>query len=205
MSRTLVGPADPFLGRHDVERRLPCPQPSRDGRVARQVDALLDRHHGGQRDLVDLASTDRLALGDGHAVADLERLDADDAGASERDGDADADLEAARVGRLVAEHEQVEGAVRRLLGPDLRGQGRGRRDRVPVAAAGVEEHRPVGADGHRLAQLVLRLGRAEGHDRRRAAVRLDQPDGLLDGALLMRADGEAQELGVDVLRVARSG
>ena len=183
----------------------PRPQPTGDGGVARQVDALLDRHHRGQRDLVDLPSTDGLALGDGHAVADLERLDADDAWASERDGDADADLEAAQIGRLIAEHEQVEGAVRRFLGPDLHGQGRGRRDRVPVAAAGVEKHSPVGADGHGLAQLVLCFGGAEGHDRRRAAVCLHQPDSLFDGTLLMRADGEAQEPGVDVLRIAGQG
>ena len=43
--------------------------------------------------------------------------------------------------------------------------------------------------------------RAEGHDDGVAAVGLDEPDRLLDRALLVRADDEAEELGVDVLRV----
>ena len=39
----------------------------------------------------------------------------------------------------------------------------------------------------------------------RPAVRLDEPDGLLDRALLVRADGEAEVARVDVLLVGGQG
>ena len=59
----------------------------------------------------------------------------------------------------------------------------------------------IDADRHRLAQLVGRLLGSEGQDRARAAVGLDDPDGLLDRAFLVRADREAQVAGIDRLLV----
>ncbi len=59
----------------------------------------------------------------------------------------------------------------------------------------------VRAERHRVAELLLGLGRPEREDDRLAAVRLDQPDGLLDAALLVRADREAEVLRLDRLRV----
>ena len=47
-------------------------------------------------------------------------------------------------------------------------------------------------DRHRVAELLARLGRPERQHDRLAAVRLDEPDGLLDPALLVRADREAE-------------
>ena len=64
-----------------------------------------------------------------------------------------------------------------------------------------EQDRAVDADRHRLAQLVGRLLRPEGQDGARPALRLDDPDRLLDRALLVRADGEAEVAGVDRLLV----
>ena len=80
------------------------------------------------------------------------------------------------------------------IGVDERGR---RRDRIPVRAVGLEVDGALDADGHRVAQLVGGLGRAEGHDDGLAAVRLDEPDRLLDRALLVRADDEAEVRGVD--------
>ena len=72
-------------------------------------------------------------------------------------------------------------------------------------AVGLEQDRAVDADRHRLAQLVDRLLRAERQDRARPAVRLDDPDRLLDRALLVRADGEAEVARVDRLLVGGQG
>jgi hypothetical protein len=68
--------------------------------------------------------------------------------------------------------------------------------------------RPVDADRHRVAQLLLGLGRPEREDDRLAAVRLDEPHRLLDAALLVRADREAEVLasrspGVSVSTIRR--
>ena len=107
---------------------------------------------------------------------------------------ADADLVAAGVGRLVAEDDQVGRLGLGLDHLDERGR---RRLRVPVGAVGLEQDRAVGAERHRVAQLLLGLGRAERHHRRRAAVGLDDPHRLLDAALLVRADREAEVAGLD--------
>ena len=93
------------------------------------------------------------------------------------------------------------GAVRGLLGLDRLGDRAGGRDRVPLAAVGLEQDRPLDADRHRVAELLLGLGRPERQDGGRAALRLDDPDRLLDAALLVRADREAEEARVDVLPV----
>jgi hypothetical protein len=63
--------------------------------------------------------------------------------------------------------------------------------------------RAVGAERHRVSELLLGLGRAEREHDRLAAVGLDQADGLLEAALLVRADREAEVLRLDRLRVVR--
>ena len=57
------------------------------------------------------------------------------------------------------------------------------------------------ADRHRVAKLLLGLRRAERQHDGLAAVRLDEPDRLLDAALLVRADREAEVAGLDRLAV----
>ena len=123
--------------------------------------------------------------------------------AAERVRDADADLIPARVGRLVAEDDQVEVGSGGALGLD-RVEDRGRRRlRIPLLVADDEMDRAVDAERHRVAELLLRLGRPEREHDGLAAVRLDEPHGLLDPALLVRADREAEVLGRDRLLVGR--
>ena len=108
--------------------------------------------------------------------------------------DADPDLIAARVGRLVAEEDQVEvDACGSFRFDRLQDRGSGGL-RVPVLAARREMDRPVDAERHRVAELLLGFGRPEREDDRLAAVLLDEPHRLLDAALLVRADGEAEVL-----------
>ncbi len=111
--------------------------------------------------------------------------------------DANADLVVAGVRRLVAEQDQVEWffSADRV---DDRGRGR---LRVPFPATGAHVDRAVGADRHAVAQLLLCFGRAERQHDRLAAVRLDDADGLLDRALLVRADREAEVPRLDRLFV----
>ena len=104
-------------------------------------------------------------------------------------GDADRDLVVAGVGRLVAEQDQVVGL---LVGADRGDDRRGGRLRIPLLAVGDEMDRAVGADRHHVAQLLLGLGRPERQHGDRAALALDDPHRLLDAALLVRADGEAE-------------
>ena len=61
--------------------------------------------------------------------------------------------------------------------------------------------RAVGAERHRVAELLLGLRGPEREDDGLAAVRLDQPDSLLDAALLVRADREPEVLRLDRLGV----
>ena len=107
---------------------------------------------------------------------------------------ADTDLIPARVGRLVAEEEEVERlglAVERL---DDRAC---RRLRIPLLSLRLEEDAAVGADRHAVAELLLRLGRAECQDDDLAA----DPHRLLDRALLVGRDGEAEVLRLERLPV----
>src|SRR5581483_2261903 len=98
------------------------------------------------------------------------------------------------VGRLVAEQQQVEGLG---LGPD-RTHDRSRGGlRVPLLAAGQQVHGTLDPDRHHVAQLLLGLGRPKGQHRARAAVLLDEADRLLDAALLVGADREAEMPGRD--------
>ena len=110
----------------------------------------------------------------------------------------DPDLVVAGVGRLVAEEQQVE-----LLARDRGDDRLGGRLRVPLAPVRDEVDRPVGADRHRVAKLLLRLGRAEGQHDDLAALRLHEPHRLLDAALLVRGDREAEVARLDRLLVRR--
>ena len=110
---------------------------------------------------------------------------------------ADPDLVAARVGRLVAEEEEVE----RLLGANrLDDRGRSRL-RVPLLALRLEEDAAVGADRHAIAELLLRLGRSQRQHDDLAPLGLDDAHRLLDRALLVRRDREAEVLRLERLCV----
>ena len=61
--------------------------------------------------------------------------------------------------------------------------------------------RPIDAECHRVAQLLLGLRRPEREHDGLAAQLLDEADGLLDAALLVRADREAEVLRRDRLLV----
>ena len=127
------------------------------------------------------------------------RLDAVDDRTAERPGDADADLEPARVGRLVAEQDEVERSRRSASSArDGRHEraGGGLRRRGPGPSI-VDEDGPVDADRDGVAQLLVGLGRADGQHGARPAVLLDEADRLLDRALLVRAGREAEVLRVD--------
>jgi hypothetical protein len=111
------------------------------------------------------------------------------------------DLEPARVGRLVAEEDQIERARCCLVGAHgLDDRGR-RRLGIPLLAVGDEVDSPGDADRHRVAQLLLGVGRAEREHDGVATVMLPQPHGLLDPTLLVRADREAEMLRLDRLLV----
>src|ERR1019366_1795221 len=105
----------------------------------------------------------------------------------------------AGVGRLVAEQEQV--VV--LAGAEAHRSHDRRRRRlgIPLAAVGDEVDGAVDPDRHHVAQLLLGLRGPEREHRRGAAVLLHQPDRLLDGALLVRTDREAEMAGLDRLLI----
>ena len=124
----------------------------------------------------------------------------------------DSDLEAAGVCGFVSEQQQVEGAIGSLDPGDGGGEGSRCPLRVPVDILDRDQHQVVGTDAGRIAELLLGLGRAEGHHCDLASVRLDDLDGLLDGTLLVGAGGEPQvgcvdglAVGCDVDPGARSG
>ena len=60
---------------------------------------------------------------------------------------------------------------------------------------------PVDAERHRVAQLLLRFGGPSVSTTDSPPVRLDEPHGLLDAALLVRADREPEVPRLDRLRV----
>ena len=115
----------------------------------------------------------------------------------------DPDLIAGGVGRLVAEEEEVERL--RLRADRLDDRRRGRL-RVPVLALSLEQDPAVGADRHAVAQLLLRLGRPERQHHHLAGcftsgAGFHDPHRLLDPALLVRRDREAEVLRLDRLLV----
>ena len=108
----------------------------------------------------------------------------------------DADLVVAGVGRLVAQQHQVV-PVR----PDLGGDGGRGRDRAELAAVGLQQHRPPGAEREGAAELLDRRLGSQGQHGHRAARPLGDLHRLLDRAFLVRADGEPGHPGVDLLPV----
>src|SRR5260370_2883223 len=78
---------------------------------------------------------------------------------------------------------------------------RSSRFRVPLGAVSLEVDRAVDAKGHSVANLLDRLRWAQCEHDRLAAVRLDQPDRLLDPTFLMRADRETEMAGFQGHRV----
>ena len=132
-------------------------------------------------------------------------LDAGDARPAEGVGDPDADLVVTGVGGLVAEQDQVVGLACGFVPPDGLHDRARRCDRAPLAAVGLEEDQLARSDRHRVAQLLGRVGRSEREHRHDAALELHDPDGLLDGAFLVRADREPEQARVDLLGVRRHG
>ena len=179
-------------------------RPGTDG-IAGQVDALQDADDRRQADLVDVAAALGLLLAADHAVRDGHALDAGQDRPAERTPDADRDLVAAGVAGLVAQEQHVERAAGGLVLADGVHDRRGRGLGVPLLPAGDEVDRARDADRHRVAKLLERLGRAEGEDHGLAAVLLDEAHGLLDRALLVRADGEPEVPGVDRAAVLGEG
>ena len=108
-----------------------------------------------------------------------------------------ADLVVAVVGRLVAEEEQVDTAVARVASAIAAAVACG----IPVVAVGLEQHRRLDAHRDRVLQLLDGRRRSERQHGRRAAVPLDEPQRLLDRALLVRADREPEVARVDRLLV----
>ena len=103
----LLQPAVPPLDLDTLDLLLAGLEPSRQRGVAGEVEAFPDREHRGQRQLGRLPAGVGLPP-DAHLPGlGLESLDARDAGQVERVGDADADLVAGAVSRLVAEEDQV--------------------------------------------------------------------------------------------------
>ena len=167
-----AGRPAPTAGSMLLDRRPLGPQPARQRRVARQVDALLDGDHRGQR---RTRRPPRARGTPGRArdrpVADLDScLIPVDAGPAERVRHPDAHLVVAGVGRLVAEQQQVVAGRR------------GRRASATIAAAvatGPHSRPSVSsstarprAERQRVAQLVGGRGGPEGQHRspsRRAA------------------------------------
>ena len=74
-------------------------------------------------------------------------------------GDADSDLVVARVGRLVAEEDQVVLDAGLPIGLDRLDDG-GRRGLAVVLLVGQQQDGAVDAKRHRVSQLLLGLGRA---------------------------------------------
>src|SRR5215207_3056070 len=199
------GPAAPSTAPSPAGARPAPPRAPlrRHRRIARQVEALEHRHDRRQRHVVDVAPGADLLLAPQAPVLHRDALQAGDARPPERVRDADPDLVVPVVGRLVAEHDQVGVVAGVLLGADRGDQRGGGRLRVPVGPVGDEVDRAVGAERELVAQLLLGLGGPERQHGRRAAVLLDDPDGLLDAALLVRADREAEVAGLDRALVVR--
>src|SRR4249920_1069314 len=88
----------------------------RNGWVPRQVESFQHRHHRRYRQHVHVAATGHLLLAaDGRAL-DLDALQTCRHRPAERICDADTDLIVPGVGGFVAEEDEVEDSVRRLVG-----------------------------------------------------------------------------------------
>ena len=129
--------------------------------VTRKVQPLEHGDDRGQRQDVDVASACDLLLAAHRLAVDADALEPGRHGSPEGVRDADSDLEVARVGRLVPEDDEVEGPVRRLVAADGVDDRGGRRLRVPLLSVRDEVDRAVGAERHRIAELLLGLRSAQ--------------------------------------------
>ena len=155
----------------------------------------------GQRQLVDVSTAGDLLLAAHGGAVDGHAFEARGHGPPERVRDADPDLVVPGVRGLVAEKDKVERPALALVGADrVEDRARGRLG-IPFLAVDNEVDGAVDAQRHRVPQLLFGFRRPQGEDDRLAPVRLDEPDRLLDAALLVRADGEAEVPGLDRLRV----
>ena len=105
------------------------------------------------------------------------------------------------VGGLVAEQHQVELAAVDLQLFDRVHDGGGRGLRIGLGQTGLHPDRGVSAHRERIPQLLVRLRPADREHGDRTAVLSDDPDGLLDRALLVWADRETEVPCVDRLAV----
>ena len=150
------------------------PQPARHRRVARQVEALLDGDHGRQRQRVDVAAAGHLLLAADAAAVDRRPLRARSRPAGRARG---------RRGSRPGSCPRRPTRCRTRSGRTRR---RGRSASiastiaaavacgVPLARRPASRMRAVDAERHRVAQLLLGLGRPERQHDRLAAVLLDR-------------------------------
>ena len=170
------------------------------GRVTGKVETFLDAEHGRTGQLVDLETAVDLSTSGDRVVTDLHTLDALHDRTTEGHGGANTHLETAGIGRLVAEHDQVEGFVA-LEFPDRGGDRLRRALGIPLVGVGLDEHTMGRADRDCVAQLLLGITRAQREHGDFAAVLFDELHGTFDSALLVRARGEPEVGGIDVLPV----
>ena len=149
-------PGDPR--RHDpLDLLLLGPEPARDGRVARQVEALADGDDRRQRHVVDLPAAGRLAAhGGGGAARPSSALAPVTIGRSSAAATRMPTWNPPESADSLPNRMRSNGPLGGLARADRLDQ-RGRRgDGIPVAAVGLEQDGPLDPDGHRVAQLVRR-------------------------------------------------
>ncbi len=184
----LRSPSGCHCGRSTViSARLARSRPGSDGYLGRLMPSFT-RDHGRQRDLEQLLRAAVLPRRAQHVAGQLQPLDPGDARPPERVRDPDADLIAAGIGGLVPEQDERE-----------RGRPSSPTASAIAAAVATGPHsRPsVSSSTPRCApsasmsrSCVGGLGRPERQHRDRAASPLGDLHGLLDRALLVRADRE---------------
>ncbi len=159
-SRTRPGPTGARRGLTLLDRDLLGLHPTRDGGVARLDAALEDGDDRGQRHPVGLVPVGSGSVGGDRPIGDRDLGDPVDHRPAELVGEPDADLEVAAVGGVVAEQHQV------VIGRDHGDLARHVR-RAEGLRVGHDVHGRGAADGQRRAQLLGRVGVAEGEDGRR--------------------------------------
>ena len=157
----------------------------------------LTRHDRGQRHVVDVAAAGDLLLAARAAVGDA-------SGPSARSRPAA--RARTRRGSRPGSCPRPPTRCRRRSGRTAPRRASRRRSRPPSPARPTPRSltrwiAAVGADRHALAQLLLRLGRPEREHDDLAALRLDDAHRLLDAALLVRRDREAEVPRLDRLLV----
>ena len=181
--------------------RLPGAHASGQGGIAREVDPFLHGQHAGQGQFEEFVAPAELATGPQRFVTQFKILDAAYAGSGQGVGDANAHLVVTGIGRFVAEQDEVEGTLVLFQLAHGRDDGPGRGDGVPFTAVGLEMNQLCGPYRRGVTQLFGRLRWTERQHRDRSTVLLHDAHRFFHGALLVRANGEAQLAGVDLLAV----